>query len=239
MRRLAIIYMSLVILITIFGYTSSYFSDVEVISGNTFQAGSAQIADHLVISEVQTKGDGETNHDFVEIYNPTDQPINLSDYKSSYVKLVKYSSSGGKYSIKSWWHSSDVIIPAHGFYLWASNKDGNYPSYLGADCNTSFTISDNNAVSLEFPNGTIIDLVGWGSCPVNESSAFPFNPENNQSLERKAQTTSTNETMKIGGFDEFLGNGQDTDDNSNDFVLRESSQPQNSSFSENPPWPPS
>ena len=237
MRISVLLYLIVVSSLLLIGNTSSYFKDIEKSYNNTFTAGSAYIANHLVISEVQIKGDGDRDHDFIEIYNPTDLDINLSNYKGDYVKLVKYTSTGRKYVIKSWKNDFSVV-PSHGFYLWASGKDSNYPSTIGADCCTEMNIGSNNAVALEFSNGSIIDLVGWGASIVNETLSFPFNPQNNQSIERKALFSSDNTTMGYGE-DKHLGNGHDTNNNFNDFILRDCSDPQNSSSSkEDPPWPP-
>jgi len=237
MRISVLLYLIIASSLLLIGNTSSYFKDIEKSYNNTFTAGSAYIANHLVISEVQIKGDGDRDHDFIEIYNPTDSDIDLSNYKGGYVKLVKYTSEGTKCRIKSW-QNEPSIVPSHGFYLWASSKDDNYPSKIGADCSTKEYLASDNAVALELSDGTVIDLVGWGASIVNETLSFPFNPQNNQSIERKALFSSDNTTMGYGE-DKHLGNGHDTNNNFNDFILRDCSDPQNSSSSkEDPPWPP-
>ena len=162
----------------------------------------------------------------------------LSNYKGGYVKLVKYTSEGTEYLIKSW-QNEPSIVPSHGFYLWASSKDDDYPSTIDADCSTKDYLASDNAVALELSDGTIIDLVGWGSSLINETLSFPFNPQNNQSIERKPLFSSDNTTMSYGE-DKHLGNGHDTNNNFNDFILRDHSDPQNSSSpKEDPTWPPS
>jgi hypothetical protein len=90
--------------------------------------GADSIANHVVISEVQIKGDDNTKHDSVEIYNPTDTPIDLHDYN-----LRKMTSSGTESSIKSPIASSGTYIQPYGFYLWASLADSlllSGPMYL-------------------------------------------------------------------------------------------------------------
>ena len=216
----------------VLGYTSSYFYDIEVSSDNILQAGTADIADHLVISEVQIAGE-KASYDFVEIYNPTNTPLDISGYK-----LRKRTSTGSESSIRVF--PSGSIIKSNGYFLWANSEDG-YAESVGADVSSTATLAKNNSIALLSPDGTIIDAVAWGESqnPFVEGSYFPKNPMANESIERKAQTSSTNTTMASGGVDEFNGNGQDTDDNSADFVLRENPQPQNSlSTPEKPPWPP-
>ncbi|MBI2028039.1 MAG: signal peptidase I [Candidatus Levybacteria bacterium] len=182
------------------------------------------IADHIVISEVQIATSGATTSDFVELYNPTSSSINLSGFH-----LVKRTSTGTSSANLKAFSSSD-IIPAHGFYLWAST-DGGYATQIGADVSTGENITSNNSVALLDSSDVIVDAVAWGSghtAPLIEGSAFSINPGANQSMERKALSTSTVATMDIGGADEFKGNGFDLDDNSTDFILRTLSQPQNS-----------
>lgn len=68
-----------------------------------------------------------------------------------------------------------------------------------------------------------------GASSLKEGTQFADNPQENESIERKALSTSTASTMLIGGADEFKGNSYDTNNNSTDFILRTISQPQNSS----------
>ena len=162
MKLSILLYLIFASFLLLIGNTSSYFKDTERSLNNTFTADSAYIANHLVISEIQIEGDGNKNHDFIEIYNPTNINIDLSNYNGGYLKLVKYTSAGSKYVIKSW-ENDFSIIPSHGFYLWVSSEDNDYPSTIGADCCTGKNIDSNNAVALELSDGTIIDLVGWGT----------------------------------------------------------------------------
>jgi hypothetical protein len=48
----------------------------------------------------------------------------------------------------------------------------------------------------------------------------------NKSFERKANENSNIDTMN--GIDELAGNGYDSDNNQNDFIIRDNSDPQNS-----------
>lgn len=89
-------------------------------------------------------------------------------------------------------------------------------------------MADNNTVLIYSNNGiNLIDKVGFGSAQDSEVTT-ETNPTAGTSRERRASSTSTSQTMAIGGFDEFAGNGEDTNNNANDFVLRNSPQPQNS-----------
>ncbi|MDO8505894.1 MAG: lamin tail domain-containing protein [bacterium] len=181
---------------------------------------------HLVISEVQiTGGAGLTKNDFVELYNPTGAAIDLNG-----IRLVKRTATGTTdTTLKSWTESA--MIPAHGYYLWANSDFVSLTPT--ADAKTTGTISDDNSVALRQgaeDTGTIIDAVGWGAALNGfvEGSVFSENPGANISIERKP-----------GGSE---GNGEDTGNNANDFVLQSTPNPKNSTSSPMPaiatPTPP-
>jgi hypothetical protein len=71
-----------------------------------------------------------------------------------------------------------------------------------------------------------VDTVGYGPANAPEGSAFPTLPSANGSFERKAWRDSTASDMETGAH-AFQGNAFDSNDNSQDFVLRSSRQPQN------------
>lgn len=172
-----------------------------------------------VISEIQIAGIG-VDDDFIELYNPTDSPYNLNGHR-----LVKRSSAGTTdTSIKAW--NSETLIPARGYYLWANS--GWTPS-VTPDTTTAATLAANNGFALRLgaeDTGTIVDSVGLGSATnvFVETSAFPTNPEAGQSIERKP-----------GDSDPTGGNGTDTNNNANDFAIRATSEPQNTSSTNEPP----
>lgn len=153
----------------------------------------------VLISEVQiTGGAGNTENDFIELYNPNSSQVNLNGYR-----LVKRTQSGASdTSIKSW--TSDVYVAANGYYLWA-NSD--YTSISTApDATTTAAVSNDNGVALRFgamDTGTVIDSVAWGGAQnaFVENTAFSTNPGANQSIQRKFQNSAY----------------VDTDNNSQDF----------------------
>lgn len=216
--------------------TNAFFSDTETSTNNLFAAASvfgsptptptstpSPSTDHLVISEVQIRG-ANANQDFVELYNPTNSSVDLNGWQ-----IQKKTSSGTISSLVL--IGSGKSIPAHGFFLWANDQSG-FSTTVGADVSNSNNLSENNSIALEDPSDVIIDRVGWGNGnnQFQEGSIFQSNPDvnANQSLERKALSTSDSTSMAVGGTDEFKGNGFDANDNATDFVLRSVSQPQNS-----------
>lgn len=175
-------------------------------------------ATHVVISEVQIAG-GSSTDEFVELYNPTGSAVNLNGFR-----LGRKTAAGTD--------ATDLVtsltgtIASHGYFLIAAD---NYDGVVTEDVTyTSATsaISDNNTVLL-FDNTTaLVDKIGFGTAVDFEADSEP-NPSANGSRERKALATSTIASMGVGGIDEFLGNGEDTDNNENDFVSRAASDPQN------------
>lgn len=180
------------------------------------------IATHVVISEVQIATPSATGSDFVELYNPATTSANLKKFS-----LVKRTKTGTVSASLKLFTTSDVI-PAHGFFLWASS-DGGYAAQIGADVNTGANITDDNSVALLDDSDVIVDAVAWGSghtAPLVEGTPFTSNPPAGHSIERRALSTSDETSMS--GADATKGNGFDSDSNSTDFVPRAVSQPQNS-----------
>ena len=187
----------------------------------------AASASHSVISEVQVGATGLSTNEFVELYNPTDTNINLENWR-----LSKKTSSGVETDLIS---TMSGTIPAHGYFLIGSDIY-NATATISADLtylSDNASLSTGNTVLLYSSSSTLVDKVGFGSAQDFETDT-ETDPAAGTSRERKAKDTSTTATMVIGGLDEFLGNGEDTDNNNADFNGRVLPQPQNSqSLSEN------
>jgi hypothetical protein len=161
--------------------------------------------DYLVISQVQiTSGTGQTNNDFVEIFNPTATAIDLQGYR-----LVKRTAAGTTdITLVEWTNSA--IVPAYRFYLSAHSSYTNLTPVADTTfvTGTSANLAPSNGVALRQGaenTGTIIDSVAWGTVTnIFAEGTIPKDPGDNKSLIRK--TTSP-------------GSRQDTNDNNNDFPL--------------------
>ncbi|MDD5071739.1 MAG: lamin tail domain-containing protein [Patescibacteria group bacterium] len=177
--------------------------------------------DHLVISEIQIAGATATD-EFVELYNPTSNLINLNGYR-----LSRKTGGGNPFNLLTTF--PNVNLPAKSFFL-ITHPSG-YDGAVSADAvySTTQSIAADNTVILYSDAGeTVIDKVGFGSASDFETAAYPENPAADQSLERKAAFSATAATMGSGGEHEWQGNGYDSDNNSNDFIVRSIPQPQNS-----------
>jgi PKD repeat protein len=196
-----------------FFYSIKIILVLAIVCTGFFCMSKAYASQSILISEIQiTGGAGKTENDFIELYNPNNFPINLKGYR-----LVKRTKTGTTdTSIKSW--SSDAFIPANSYYLWAN---GNYTDIsVTPNTTTTATISDDNGIAIRLgaaDTGTIIDSLAWGEAQniFIEGSVFPNNPGANQSLGRKFNL--------------------DTGDNSLDFVIQDQADPQNAGEVITPP----
>jgi len=183
-------------------------------------------AEHLVISEIQVSG-ATADDEFIELYNPTDSDIVLNDYT-----INKKIRSGADGVLVVAGRFKDKIINTHGYLLLA--RTDYYKGNIVPDIwwPKSYEVTQDNTIIIYDSQNKIVDKAGFGEASDFEISAFPSNPGNSQSLERKVTYSSTPESLSAGA-DKFLGNGWDTDNNSADFVLQSAPNPQNSeSFTE-------
>ena len=199
-----------------------------------------QNATYVVISEVYGGGGNSGaiwKADFVELYNPTSEPVNLDGWS------VQYASSTG-----STWQVtplSGVIQPKRFFLIQqAAGTAGsqNLPApdvvgtlAMGSTAGKIALSKSTNPVSGP-SDPSVVDFVGYGSgtSPFEGTGPAPA-PSNTTSLERKSSGTSTALTLAPGGVDERAGNSWDRNNNATDFVVQSSITPQNSASPQEPP----
>ncbi len=196
----------------------------------------AQIANHVVISEIYGGGgnSGATyTHDFVELYNPTDAPITMTNWSIQYQSAT----GTGAFGLRAVF--SGTIQPKRFFLIQLVRGTGGTtplptpdaspasPPNLSATAGKVVLVRGSDFITNP-TDSTVVDFVGYGSTANKFEGSGPTPaPSNTTSIERKASATSTTQTMGIGGTEEFAGNGWDSNNNANDFVTR-SPQPQNS-----------
>jgi hypothetical protein len=170
----------------------------------------------IIINEIQFETATDTKDEFIELYNPNNEEVDLTCWK-----LEKIASKQSPTSTPS----STTLIPSskfqgkikpYGYFLITSSSTKE--KYQGdISYAESYSISKNNVIILRKPNGEISDLVGYGDDKekIYQDENSPFIAQNfeNKSIQRK--------------------NFQDTDDNSKDFWLHKPS-PKNSSITELP-----
>ena len=166
-------------------------------------------ADHMVISEVQIGQIGNADNEFVELYNPTTSSVDLSELS---LKLHIRNSSGTDNNKTLTFINKE--IPSNGFFLIVPNNVYGLSIHADATYSTSgnmLVVNGGVYISASTTAGIgVIDKVGWGTQPAGGYEGTVFNPSilNGQSIER--------------------ANGVDTDNNSVDFKLTTTPNPQNS-----------
>ena len=193
--------------------------------GVGFILGVGQVkASEVLVSEIQVAGQNGTNDEFVELYNPSGSDVNLTGWR-----LGRFNSGGTYGNLVA---SMSGMIKAKGYYLVAHTSYSGVPSADAFYSALSNALTNNYSVVLYSDAGmTQVDLVGMGTNTASEG-AVVANPPANGSVERKALNTSTLASMVPGGLDALEGNGEDTNNNNVDFVVRPQSEPQNTNNKE-------
>jgi beta-lactamase superfamily II metal-dependent hydrolase len=157
----------------------------------------------IVISEFRTRGSVGGNDEFVEIYNNSDGPIDISGYR------LAGSNSGGTTSTRAT-VPAGVVLPAHAHYLFVNTTSGTGYS-LSVPGNRGFGtgITDDGGIAILPPTGTTpIDAVG-----MTNGSAYK---EGSVLTTQLTSNTNRSYERKPGGLAPTL---QDTGDNAADFQL--------------------
>lgn len=158
----------------------------------------------LLVSEVQTGG-ASASDEFAEITNVGPASVDLEGLEIAYV-----TSTGGTITRKASWAASQPLAP--GQHLLIANGAGLYAAVADAVYSGGFAATG-GAIVLRPIGGAPIDAVGWGDATNDfvEGAAAPAPPAGT-SIERRP-----------GGE---VGNTQDSNDNSADFLVQSAPNPQ-------------
>ncbi len=147
----------------------------------------------ILISEIQIVSQESEKHDFVELYNPNYEDIDLTgwylqrrtetgDELATYVSNKQFAQK----TIKS------------GDYFIVANASSSFFSQV----TTTNPLTENNTLALKNPNGDIADKVGFGNAQDFES-ATTVNPDAGNSIGRKWSTTTENYLDTDNNYDDF------------------------------------
>lgn len=144
----------------------------------------------IIISELMTSADKSANYEFIELYNPTSDLIDLTDWS-----IKKISSSGTISTLVSSSRFKGKIIFPNQYFLLANEGGYNSASSPQADIlwPKSYTLSNkNNSVILYNGSEEGVEEISWIEIPKNQSiereplngNQFKFqsspNPQNSQ-----------------------------------------------------------
>lgn len=179
-------------------------------------------SNHLVISEVATHGATDANDEFVELYNPTAAPLDLAGY------VVQYrSATGTTWSTKATLPAGTSLAPGHYFLITSKSYTTTaVPGDLPLTTDLSLAAAAGH-VRVADAAAHEVDKLGYGSTATAPEGAAIVASGTGVTYERKASASATASSMGPGGADEKKGNGRDSDDNSQDFVVRSQRDPQN------------
>ncbi|UUY01906.1 lamin tail domain-containing protein [Svornostia abyssi] len=162
----------------------------------------------VVISEFRTQGPQGGNDEFVEIRNTTSSSIDISNWR-----LAGCASTSGNPSTRAT-VGAGTTLPAGASFLFVNTAASGYSGTVPGDATytTGIANSGNSGLRIENGSGGVVDTVGHSASPCREGTGLNFGAFGNvnQSYERLGASA-----------------GQDTDNNSADFALRTTADPQN------------
>lgn len=171
----------------------------------------AVLATNVVISEFRTRGPSGDNDEFIEIFNPTDNSIDISGWKIWGWSPATFQSVRFSFPVLTSIASGQHILVTNSNLL-----NGPYSGLVIGDFTYNNGIPNNGGLAITKDDDSYVDGVGLNSAsPFIEGTLLtPLTTDTNQSYERLP-----------GGL---TGSCNDNNDNSTDFQLLNPSNPENS-----------
>ncbi len=126
---------------------------------------SQPVINHILISEIMAGSDANSNDEFIELYNPTSNPIDLTGWS-----IKKKSSSGSESTLVSSSRLEGKVIFPNKYLLLAN--EGGYSGSVFADIfwPKSYSLAyANNAIVIYNSLGETIEEASWTEIPKNQS----------------------------------------------------------------------
>jgi len=177
---------------------------------------------HLVISQVQSRGTGGGNDEFIELYNPTSAAVTLDSTWS----VEARSNSASSFTAR--WTGTTKSIPSLGHYLLVGTA---YSASVASDAPLTSGVTDASAVRLTHSGVTVDELCyaySSGTTTTLEAASYdcPGTPAANPHDDTTATNTSASLERGPGGA---AGNCTDTGSSATDFKKTAPSTPRDTS----------
>ncbi|MCL4404080.1 lamin tail domain-containing protein [Patescibacteria group bacterium] len=119
----------------------------------------------IIVSEIMVGSEGNTKNEFVELYNPTGNIIDLTGYS-----VRKKSAAGNESSLVSAARLEGKSVVPGGYFLLASSGGYNGPPSADVLWPASYSLAaKNNSIIVYKGSGDIADEVAWAEIPVGSS----------------------------------------------------------------------
>jgi hypothetical protein len=191
-------------------YTGWNVKVTNSIGTNTSSAQTLVVKAGLLISEVYQGNSGGSGplHEFIELYNPTNGPLNLSTLQGG-MRLHIRTSGGGDTNMAL--TLTRTTIASHGFFLIVSSASNNSDTWgqaaiRDAEYNEGVAeLASNGGCYISFSataQAKVIDKVGWGVPPANSFEGTVLtNLSLDNSYQRKPNSTTPNIDTDVNSAD--------------------------------------
>jgi hypothetical protein len=169
------------------------------------------VSSSVVISEFRVRGPVGGSDEFVEIFNLSASPVDISGWK------IRGSNSAGTISTRATVPAGTVLAPGCYFLFTNSSASGGpYSGPVPGNVTYATGITDDGGLALTLPSDVVVDAAGMSA-----GSAF----KEGTPLAALGTSNQNRGYERLPGG--AAGNGQDTDNNAGDFALISPSTPQN------------